>query len=146
MPETLKVDGKINVHIISPTKTVLDDVADKVLLPTPKGDILILPNRAPLFIQTCDGVMWVYNVGKRPQAYYISGGIAEIRRNICSVLAWGVRADEIDKADIHERRLALQEELKKIHSPTQLKLAQERIDFLKTLESKPSLMTPPAFE
>ena len=68
MPETLKVDGKMNVHIISPTKSVLDDVADKVLLPTPDGNIMILKDRAPLFTATSSGIMWVYNEGVKPVA------------------------------------------------------------------------------
>lgn len=146
MPETLKIDGKMNVHIISPTKSVLDDVADKILLPTCAGDTMILLNRAPLFVSTVAGLMWVYNYGRRPVAYYISGGVAEIRRNICSVLAWGVKADDVNKSEIHERRLMLESEMPKIHSEALLKQAQERINFLKMLENKPSLLTPPSFD
>ena len=146
MPETLKIDGKMNVHIISPTHSILDSVADKILLPTENGDIMILKNRAPLFVATQIGLMWVYNVGQRPKAYYISNGIAEIRRNICSVLAWGVDANKIDKAKIHERRLNLESELTKFHSEIQKKQVQQRIDFLKALENRPSLLVPPHFE
>ncbi|MBE6449421.1 MAG: F0F1 ATP synthase subunit epsilon [Alphaproteobacteria bacterium] len=146
MPETLKVDGKMNVHIISPTKSVLDGVADKVLLPTPYGNIMILKDRAPLFTATSSGIMWVYNEGVKPVAYFISGGIAEIRRNICSVLAWGVKADEINKERLHSWRLNLEGELPKIHSKMQKKQALERIDFLKMLETRPSLLVPPDFE
>ena len=145
MPETLKIDGKMNVHIISPTRTLLDGVADKILLPTVTGYMMILKNRAPLFISTNAGLMWVYNEGQKAEAYYISGGIAEIRRNICSVLAWGEKADRIDKVKIHQRRLDLEEDLKKIHSRVEKRLLQERIDFLKMLENKPSLLEAPSF-
>ncbi|MBO5997651.1 MAG: F0F1 ATP synthase subunit epsilon [Alphaproteobacteria bacterium] len=146
MPETLKIDGKMNVHIISPIRTVLDGVADKILLPTCNGDMMILKNRAPLFIATRPGLMWVYNAGQRPQAFYISGGVVELRRNICSVLAWGVDANKVDKVKIHERRLNLEEELGKIHSDAQRSQVQERIEFFKMLETKPSLLVPPNFE
>ena len=146
MPENLKIDGKMNVHIISPIKSVLDDVADKVLLPTPNGQMMILKDRAPLFLLISAGIMWVYNVGQKPIAYYVSSGLAEIRRNICSVLAWGVRADNIDKTSLHSWRLNLENELPKIHSEAQKKQALERIDFLKMLENRPSLLVPPNFE
>lgn len=146
MPETLKIDGKMNVHIISPTHIVLDDVADKILLPTENGDVMILKDRAPLFVATKPGLMWVYNIGQRPVPYYISCGIAEIRRNICSVLAWAVEANKIDKVKIHERRLSLESELEKFHSEAQRNQAQQRIDFLKMLETKPSLLAHPDFE
>ena len=146
MPETLKVDGKMNVHIISPTKSVLDDVADKVLLPTVDGNLMILKDRAPLFVKIYAGLMWVYNQGRKPVPYYVSGGVAEIRRNICSVLGWGVRADEIDKEKLHAWRLNLETELPKIHSESLQKQAKERLAFLKMLEMRPSLLIPPDFE
>ena len=146
MPETLKVDGKMNVHIISPTKSVLDDVADKVLLPTVKGHLMVLKDRAPFFVGITAGLMWVYNQGKKPVPYYISGGVAEIRRNICSVLGWGVRADSINKEKLHAWRLNLETELPKIHSVSLRKQAKERLEFLKMLETRPSLLVPPNFE
>ena len=146
MPETLKVDGKMNVHIISPTKSVLDDVADKILLPTVNGNMMILKDRAPLFVGITSGLMWVYNEGKKPIPYYISGGVAEIRRNICSVLGWGVKADEINKEKLHAWRLNLETELPKIHSASLKKQAQERLEFLKMLETRPSHLIAPDFE
>ena len=145
MPETLKIAGKMNVHIISPTKSVLDDVADKVLLPTANGDLMILKDRAPLFVSTVSGLMWVYNEGQKPVPYYISNGVAEIRRNICSVIAWGVKADNINKENLHRWRLSLEHELPKIHSLMQKKQAIERLNFLKMLETRPSFLTPPNF-
>ncbi len=146
MPETLKIDGKMNVHIFSATRTILDGVADKILLPAIDGDIMILYNRAPLFTSTRAGIMWVYNKGQRPEAFYIEQGIAEIRRNICSVIAWGMRASDIDKAAIHKQRLKEENNLPKVHSAVQRKALQERIDFFKMLENKPSLLVAPDFE
>ena len=145
MPETLKVEGKMNVHIISQTKSILDSVADKVLLPTVNGNMMILKGRAPLFVSTVAGLMWVYNEGEKPVPYYISGGVAEIRRNICSVLGWGVKADSINKEKLHAWRLNLEAELPKIHSASLKKQAMERLEFLKMLETRPSLLIAPDF-
>lgn len=146
MPETLKVDGKMNVHIISQTKSVLNDVADKILLPTVNGNMMILKDRAPLFVSLVAGIMWIYNKGQKPVPYYISSGVAEIRRNICSVLGWGVKADSINKEKLHAWRLSLEGELPKIHSASLKKQATERLAFLKMLESRPSFLMPPDFE
>ncbi len=145
MPENLKVDGKMNVHLISPTHTVLDGVADKVLLPTWQGNLMVLMDRAPLFTVTQNGAMWVYNKGSRPKCYLISTGIAEIRRNICSVLAWGVDADEIDKDRIHMRLESAEQDLARVHSEIERAQVQDRVDFFKYLLDKPSLMVPPDF-
>ena len=146
MPETLKIDGKMNVHIIMPTSSVLDDVADKIILPTEDGDLMILWDRAPLFVQIKAGLVWVYNRGQRPVGYYVSNGFAEVRRNICAVLAWGVKADAVDKTLVHKRRLEAEDQLGKINSDLQRQELMKRIDFFKMLESKPSLIVPPNFD
>lgn len=146
MPETLRIDGKLNIHIISPIEPVLDSVADKILLPTPNGSILITPKRAPLFIQTCAGPAWIYNKNKKPECYYISFGFAEIRRDICSVLAWGIKADDIDKNQIHQKLIESENLLEQVHSSNEKLQIKHRIDFFKKLLDKPSLLIAPDFE
>ncbi len=141
MPETLKVEGKLNVHIFCMTHTVFDGVADKVLLPAIDGDIMILQRRAPLFTCVRSGKMWIYNKGFPPVAFYISEGVAEIRRDICSVLAWGIKADDVNLSQIRAQEEKLREKLLKIHIDIQKKEIQKTIDFLKMLEKSKILIS-----
>lgn len=146
MPETLKVEGKMNIHLISPTGVIVDGIADKVLLPTEEGPLMVLKNRAPMFVQIAVGPMWIYNRGQRPVCYYLSHGIAEIRRDICSVLAWGILAEKIDK-DRARRHLELtQAELEKMHSKFGRRLIEHQIEFEEKLLTRPSLLRAPDFE
>ena len=63
-PEEAPKNGKIRVKLISPLKEVFSMEADKVLLPAVDGDILILPDRAPIFISLKAGRMVIYNKGE----------------------------------------------------------------------------------
>ena len=146
MPETLKIDGKLNVHIYCATHVVMDSVADKVLLPTQQGDLMILKGRAPLFTAVSAGVMWVYNRGLPPEAYYIDAGIAEIRRNICSVLAWAMAANKMDLTVIRDRLNDQTIQLEKARLPAQKIELQNSIAFLKNLAQGNFDLTPPRFE
>lgn len=146
MPETLKVEGKMNIHLISPTGVIVDDIADKILLPTENGPLMILKGRAPLFVQIAVGPMWIYNKGQRPICYYLSHGVAEIRRDICSVLAWGVLADKIDKERARRHLASVQEEREKIHSKAGRRLIDHQIEFEENLIKKPSLLRAPNFD
>lgn len=146
MPENLKVEGKMNIHITSPTQIVFDGVADKVLLPAVEGDMMILKDRAPLFVATRPGALWIYNKGERPECYFVSDGIAEIRRNICSILAWAVKADAIDKDKIHLRLEEALREMEHLRTDIERKQVQLRIDFFNGLLDKPSLLIPPDFK
>ena len=134
MPETLKIDGKLNVHIFCMTHTIFDGVADEVLLPAIDGNMMILKNRAPLFTSVRSGLMKIYNKGMPTENFYISEGVAEVRRNICSVIAWGVNANEIDLSQIHAQKEKLKDKLSKSHIDIQKKELQKTIDFLEMIE------------
>ena len=93
-------NGKIRVRLICPLYKVAEMEADSVLLPAEEGDILLLPERAPIFFNLKPGRMIVYNEGEKPISFLVSGGICEFRRNLCPVLAWGGYEDKIDASKI----------------------------------------------
>lgn len=136
MPEILKIDGKLNVHIFCLTHTIFDGVADKVLLPAIDGNMMILKDRAPLFTSVRPGLMKIYNEGMPTENFYISEGVAEIRRNICSVIAWGVNANEVDLSQIQIQKEKIKEKLLKSHIDIQKKELQKTINFLEMIENE----------
>ncbi len=133
MPENLKVQGKMNFHLIAPTGTLVDTVADKVLLPASMGDVMILKNRAPSFFFILPGALWIYNKGEKPVCFLVSRGIAEVRRNICSVLAWGVDLDKIDAIKATRDLRSAEKELENLHSESGKKEVLHKIEYLKLL-------------
>ncbi len=126
-------NGKIRVKLICPLYTVAVLEADSVLIPALDGDIVILPDRAPLFFSLRAGRMIVYNKGEKPVSFLVSGGICEVRRNLCPVLAWGGYEERIDVEEIAQRLKKAQKVLAGYHSDFGKTEAASRIQFFKTV-------------
>lgn len=132
-PEEAPKNGKIRVRLISPLKEVFSMEADKVLLPAVDGDILILPDRAPIFISLKAGRMVIYNQGQENVNYLISSGICEVRRNLCPVLAWGVDESKMHLDRIKEELAKARGICKDNSSYMQKKEVSTRVDFFKRI-------------
>ena len=131
-PEDPPQKGKIRVKLISPMREVFSMEVDKVLLPAVDGDILILPDRAPIFMLLKAGRMVIYNAGQKPLSYMISMGICEVRRDLCPVLAWGVKEEDVDPEKIAIQLYEAEKLLPTTYSSNKLKELTGRIDFYKT--------------
>ena len=130
MPEESPKNGLIRLKIISPTEEIYNQEVKSVLLPTSQGEILILPERAPLFVLLKQGKLIATLEDGSQEIFYISKGITEIRRNLCPILAWSINAKQVIKSDIEK---LLNEEKEKISLNKHLFSFSEssiRIDFL----------------
>lgn len=89
-PEVSPLNNKIKVKIISPSYPVAELAADRVLLPSVNGDIMILPDRAPIILTLRPGRLVVYNNDqKEPITFLVSKGVAEIRPEFVSRFGLG---------------------------------------------------------
>lgn len=131
-PEPAPEAGKIKIKLICPLFLVTEIVADKVLLPAEKGDILILPDRAPIFLSLRAGRMLVYR-GNQVDSYLISSGVCEFRRNLCPVLAWGGLEEKIDPYQIALQLTAATEAIDNAHSFLARNEIASRIEFFKMI-------------
>lgn len=129
-PEPSPKNGKIRVKLITPLFESFIVEADSVLLPAIDGDMLILPDRAPIFLSLRPGRMVVYNKDQEPIKFLISSGVCEVRRNLCPVLAWGGREDKINPERI-KRQLDIA--IKSLPSTHELAKSEalSRIEFFK---------------
>ena len=96
--------GKIRVKITCPLMIVADMEADSALIPSVKGDFLVMPRKAPMFFLLNEGEVVIRNNGKPDKVYWVSRGVCEVRRDICAIMAWAeektsVRIDTI-KAEL----------------------------------------------
>lgn len=131
-PEPSPLNNKIKVKIISPSYPVAELAADRVLLPSVNGDIMILPNRAPIILTLRPGRLIIYNNDKKePMNFLVSKGIAEIRRNLCPVLAWAGQEINMKSERIRERLTNTQKMLSEAKSDLERNELSELIDFFK---------------
>lgn len=130
MPEESPKNGLIRLKIISPMEEIFNAEVKNVLVPTHQGDILILPNRAPLFVLLQQGKLQATLEDGSLETFYISKGISEIRRNLCPILAWGINTKNVLKEEIEKLLETEKEKLslnKHLYSFSETSI---RIDFL----------------
>ncbi len=101
--------GKINFEITTPEKIVYSEEVDEVVLPTPQGEIGILPNHIPLVSLLSPGEL---RIKKGDDVVYmaVSGGFIEVRPDKVIVLAdTAEQAEDIDEERAEEARKRAQE-------------------------------------
>ncbi len=92
----------LNLEIVTPEKSVLNETVDSVTVPTASGEIGILTNHAPLISSLKSGVL-AYARGGATERMVISGGFVEVSNNKVSILA--DVAETPEEVDIEAARL-----------------------------------------
>jgi F-type H+-transporting ATPase subunit epsilon len=72
--------------VVTPEQQVLDESCSQVILPAHDGEIGILTDRAPLLAKLGVGVLRLDLQGGQKRAYFIDGGIAQMKDNRLTVL------------------------------------------------------------
>ena len=95
---------KLNFEITTPEKVVFSEKVDEVVLPTPQGEVGILPNHIPLVSLLSPGELRI-KMGDEITYMAVSDGFIEVRPDKVVVLAdTAERADEIDERRAEEAR------------------------------------------
>ena len=132
MAETGPTKGKIKFKIVSPLAPVVEIEVDKVLLPLSAGDALILPRHAPLLSSLKSGKVITTCEGENT-TYFVSSGIAEMRRDICALCAWGIAEKDVKSGEIRQRLEKL--ETHTVHSDLEKEMVNNLKIFLKMILS-----------
>ncbi len=113
---------QIQLKIITPERTVLEELVDSVTLPTLDGEIGILPGHVPLVSALASGDIVAKKGGEAiPMA--VSGGFIELKDNELAVLAdFAEHVSEISD-EVVEKARARAEELR------QMKVHGEHVNF-----------------
>ena len=77
--------GKLQIVIVTPEKTMLDQQADSVVLPLADGEAGFLPGAAPMIGRLGAGELRIRVEGKE-ERYFVDGGFAQIENGVLSVL------------------------------------------------------------
>jgi F-type H+-transporting ATPase subunit epsilon len=105
----------MHLDIITPEKTVLSEEVEEVVVPTPSGQIGILPHHVNLVSQITHGEIVITKKGKE-QYYAITGGFLEVVNGKVSVIAdYAAHAEDIDVEKAIKAQKRAEEILKKGH-------------------------------
>ncbi|MEX0621673.1 MAG: ATP synthase F1 subunit epsilon [Candidatus Woykebacteria bacterium] len=101
----------MKIEIVTPEKIAYSDEADLISLPTPEGEITVLPGHVSLVTQLLPGEI----TAKRGSQYIIlasGGGFAKISKDKVSVVTdLAQRPEEIDERAAEEARKRAEEAL-----------------------------------
>ena len=88
---------KLNLEVVTPFRTVLNEDVDSVTLPGIEGELGILPEHVPLLTTLDTGILTYVNSNGNTQAIAVHWGYAQVDGNNVRVLAeLAETADEID--------------------------------------------------
>ena len=103
---------RLTVEIATPTRQVVAETVDEIVIPGSQGYFGVLPGHAP-FLTTLGIGELMYRIGRDEHHLAVAGGFAEVRNDKVIVLAdTAERPEEIDRAraerarDRAERRLS----------------------------------------
>ena len=96
----------LHVELITPDRTVFDVEADSISLPTPMGEITVLPHHLPLISIVTAGSITVRK-GREEQLFAVSRGVIEVDGTSLRVLVdTADRAEELEEAAIEKAKAA----------------------------------------
>ncbi len=82
---------EIDLSIILPARTYLQEKVASVIIPAIRADIDILPDRAPSVFALDFGMLQILNAnGSVKDSYFIHSGMAQVVANECKVMVQGV--------------------------------------------------------
>jgi F-type H+-transporting ATPase subunit epsilon len=94
--EGKKPGERLRCVVVTPERTVLDQLAEFVALPLFDGELGVLPGHSPLIGRLGYGEMRTKQAGAT-QRFFVDGGFAQVRDNVVTILTDHARpAESID--------------------------------------------------
>ena len=122
---------KIQLHIVSPDRSLVNETVDEVEIPGADGYFGVLPGHTPLLALLGTGELW-YRQGSEKVYLSIAFGFAEVQPDRVTVLAQiAEKADEIDvvRAEAAKKRA----EARLAQAAADMDFERARIALLKSL-------------
>lgn len=99
------MSDKLQFEIITPDGTVFSEAVDEVVIPTPDGEIGVLPHHVPLVSLLQAGEVRI-RIGDQVTYLAVSSGLLQVHPDRVVALADSAeRADEIDEQRAEEARV-----------------------------------------
>lgn len=90
-------DGKLQISVISPERTIHEGEAEMVTAPAWDGEVGILPGHAPLMALLGEGELRV-RLGEKEERFRVAGGFLQVADDTVTVLS--ERAESAGTAEL----------------------------------------------
>lgn len=113
----------MNLKVITPEKVFFDGPINEVIVPTPNGEIAILPGHVNLLTQVSDGEVIIKSSSK-DQYLAVTNGFLQIQKDEVSLISdFAIRSDEIDAKKAQDAQKQAQERMQNTKDSTEQDMA-----------------------
>ena len=104
MADTGQDTDRVQFELVSPTRLVLSEAVDMVVVPGAEGDFGVLPGHTPLIATVRPGVIDIHQDGEITKRLFVEGGFAEAAPERCTVLTKSAQpVEEMDSQAASQR-------------------------------------------
>ncbi|BAQ60505.1 ATP synthase epsilon chain [Geminocystis sp. NIES-3708] len=126
----------LTVRVITPDKTVWDQTAQEVILPSSSGQLGILTDHAPLLTNLDIGVIRVRS-DKEWKSIAVMGGFAEVEQNEVKILVNGAElGDSINKEEAQNGLAEAQKSLEQATTSGDIRLQMKATQNVKKARAR----------
>ena len=95
------MDKNVNLSIVLPSGTFLEEKAGCVIVPAVRADVASLPQRGPSIFTLDYGLLQIFDEdGKLKKRYFVKSGVVQMAQNVCVVATRAAVAfDEVSPED-----------------------------------------------
>jgi F-type H+-transporting ATPase subunit epsilon len=127
----LALPTKIQLHIVSADRSLVNETVDEVEIPGVDGYFGVLPGHTPLLALLGTGELW-YRQGSEKAFLSVAFGFAEVQPDRVTILAQiAEKAEEIDVARAEAAKKRAEERLAR--APADIDFERARIALIKSL-------------
>ena len=95
---------KVPFELVTPTRLLVSQDVDMVVVPGGDGDFGVLPGHSPLLSTVRPGTVDLHDGGRVTARFFVAGGFAEVTPDRCTVLAEeAAPLAELTRADADSR-------------------------------------------
>lgn len=117
----------MNLSVVSPEGIIYQDTVDEISLPTPKGEITILPHHISLFAKMSDGIVNIKK-GSKESIIATVGGFVEVDNGNVTILSDHlVKAENIQAAKAQEAKKRAEDVMKRKESDIDFIMAEKEL-------------------
>lgn len=117
----------MNLSVVSPEGSVYQDDVDEVSLPTPKGEITILPHHISLFTKMSSGAV-IIKKGVKESIIATVGGFVEVDGGRVTILSdHMVKAENLQAAKAQEAKKRAEDTMRKKESEIDFIMAEKEL-------------------
>ena len=128
------MNDKVDFELVSPEKLLMSAQASMVVIPGTEGDFGILAGHADIISNIRAGIVDVYRDEIIDRRVFVSGGVAEVSEDRCTILAdEAIFLEEVDRKTAEDRLSGAQRTLDESQDEASRVIAERQVAIARSL-------------